>query len=234
MCLKVIDQGADDTTNAVVDPQLLRRKVADVETTTEHARGDHHPDAPPHPGNAAERRARSLVYQVPMPEPLRFLEPRETETRTMHALEEYGLHARQALRGHRAPRPHRHHLRLSGDGRGALPDGPLADRRNSTIRRWATCRRRCSSSAPAARSASTPCRPTPRSSASTSRTTPSRIQSLDQPCALCGAEQSLSRRGHPRRPRRHACSSAPTPTIARRGRPRGMAGPVGERKEAAE
>jgi alpha-D-ribose 1-methylphosphonate 5-phosphate C-P lyase len=32
-----------------------------------------------------------LVYQVPIPEPLRFLEPRETETRTMHALEEYGL-----------------------------------------------------------------------------------------------------------------------------------------------
>ena len=30
-------------------------------------------------------------YQVPIPEPLRFLEPRETETRKMHALEEYGL-----------------------------------------------------------------------------------------------------------------------------------------------
>src|SRR5258708_30875332 len=26
-----------------------------------------------------------LVYQVPIPEPLRFLEPRETETRKMHA-----------------------------------------------------------------------------------------------------------------------------------------------------
>ena len=32
-----------------------------------------------------------LVYQVPIPEPLRFLEPRETETRKLHALEEYGL-----------------------------------------------------------------------------------------------------------------------------------------------
>ncbi|NCX69747.1 MAG: carbon-phosphorus lyase, partial [Rhodobacteraceae bacterium] len=30
-------------------------------------------------------------YQVPIPEPLRFLEPRETETRKMHGLEEYGL-----------------------------------------------------------------------------------------------------------------------------------------------
>ena len=33
----------------------------------------------------------TLVYQVPIPEPLRYLEPRETETRTMHALEDYGL-----------------------------------------------------------------------------------------------------------------------------------------------
>src|SRR5258708_14407245 len=32
-----------------------------------------------------------LVYQAPTPEPMRFLEPRETETRRMHALEEYGL-----------------------------------------------------------------------------------------------------------------------------------------------
>jgi alpha-D-ribose 1-methylphosphonate 5-phosphate C-P lyase len=32
-----------------------------------------------------------LVFQVPIPEPLRFLEPRETETRKMHELEEYGL-----------------------------------------------------------------------------------------------------------------------------------------------
>ena len=32
-----------------------------------------------------------LVYQVPIPEPLRFLEPRESETRQLHALEEYGL-----------------------------------------------------------------------------------------------------------------------------------------------
>src|SRR6266567_3139884 len=41
-------------------------------------------DAPLHGGQV-------LVYQVPIPEPLRFLEPRETETRRMHALSEYGL-----------------------------------------------------------------------------------------------------------------------------------------------
>jgi alpha-D-ribose 1-methylphosphonate 5-phosphate C-P lyase len=32
-----------------------------------------------------------LVYQVPIPEPLRFMVPSEVETRTMHALEEYGV-----------------------------------------------------------------------------------------------------------------------------------------------
>lgn len=32
-----------------------------------------------------------LVCQVPIPEPLRWLEPRETQTREMHALREYGL-----------------------------------------------------------------------------------------------------------------------------------------------
>jgi alpha-D-ribose 1-methylphosphonate 5-phosphate C-P lyase len=37
------------------------------------------------------REGQILVYQVPIPEPLRFLEPRETETRKMHELEEYGL-----------------------------------------------------------------------------------------------------------------------------------------------
>ena len=32
-----------------------------------------------------------MVYQVPLPEPLRWLEPSEQETRTLHALEEYGI-----------------------------------------------------------------------------------------------------------------------------------------------
>ena len=37
------------------------------------------------------REGQTIVFQVPIPEPLRFLEPRETETRRMHALAEYGL-----------------------------------------------------------------------------------------------------------------------------------------------
>jgi alpha-D-ribose 1-methylphosphonate 5-phosphate C-P lyase len=87
--MKVIDQGADDTTNAVSIRKFFE-KTAGVETTTKTA------DAtviqtrhriPEEPMTAGQ----VLVYQVPIPEPLRFLEPRETETRKMHSLEEYGL-----------------------------------------------------------------------------------------------------------------------------------------------
>ncbi|SIO05420.1 alpha-D-ribose 1-methylphosphonate 5-phosphate C-P lyase [Rhodovulum sp. ES.010] len=87
--LKVIDQGADDTTNAVSIRKFFE-KTAGVATTTHTAEATviqtrHRiPEAP-----LTEEQI--LVYQVPIPEPLRFLEPRETETRKMHALEEYGL-----------------------------------------------------------------------------------------------------------------------------------------------
>jgi alpha-D-ribose 1-methylphosphonate 5-phosphate C-P lyase len=87
--LKVIDQGADDTTNAVSIRAFFSR-VAGVETTTDTANASiiqtrHRiPEMP-------LREDQILVYQVPIPEPLRYLEPRETETRRMHALEDYGL-----------------------------------------------------------------------------------------------------------------------------------------------
>ncbi|WP_104401115.1 alpha-D-ribose 1-methylphosphonate 5-phosphate C-P-lyase PhnJ [Vibrio penaeicida] len=87
--LKVIDQGADDTTNAVSIRQFFE-KVADADTTEETEQASiiqtrHRiPETPLSDGQI-------LVYQVPIPEPLRFLEPRETETRKMHALSEYGI-----------------------------------------------------------------------------------------------------------------------------------------------
>lgn len=87
--LKVIDQGADDTTNAVSIRKFFE-KTAGVATTTKTEEATiiqtrHRiPETPLTDGQV-------LVYQVPIPEPLRFLEPRETETRKMHALEEYGL-----------------------------------------------------------------------------------------------------------------------------------------------
>ena len=87
--LKVIDQGADDTTNAVSIRQFFAR-TAGVRTTTHTSEASiiqtrHRiPEAPLAEGQI-------IVYQVPIPEPLRFLEPRESETRQMHALEDYGL-----------------------------------------------------------------------------------------------------------------------------------------------
>jgi alpha-D-ribose 1-methylphosphonate 5-phosphate C-P lyase len=87
--LKVIDQGSDDTTNAVSIRKFFA-KTAGVETTTHTADATiiqtrHRiPETP-------LREHQVLVYQVPIPEPLRYLEPRETETRKMHALAEYGL-----------------------------------------------------------------------------------------------------------------------------------------------
>jgi alpha-D-ribose 1-methylphosphonate 5-phosphate C-P lyase len=87
--LKVIDQGADDTTNAVSIRKFFE-KTAQVATTEDTARASliqtrHRiPEEP-------LTEDQILVYQVPIPEPLRFLEPSEVETRKMHALEEYGL-----------------------------------------------------------------------------------------------------------------------------------------------
>lgn len=87
--LKVIDQGADDTTNAV-NIRRFFEKTAAVETTEATGQATiiqtrHRiPEEPLRDGQV-------LVYQVPQPEPLRSLEPRETECRKYHALEEYGL-----------------------------------------------------------------------------------------------------------------------------------------------
>lgn len=87
--LKVIDQGSDDTTNAVAIRSFFK-KTAGVATTTRTQEASviqtrHRiPEAQLQAGQV-------LVYQVPIPEPLRFLEPRETETRKLHGLADYGL-----------------------------------------------------------------------------------------------------------------------------------------------
>jgi len=87
--LKVIDQGADDTTNAVSIRKFFARvaHVATTEATAEASVIQTRHRIPERPLTDGQ----ILVFQVPIPEPLRFLEPRETETRTMHALEDYGL-----------------------------------------------------------------------------------------------------------------------------------------------
>jgi len=87
--LKVIDQGADDTTNAVSIRRFFAR-TAGVATTTHTAEATviqtrHRiPETP-------LREDQIIVYQVPQPEPLFRLEPSRVETRRMHALADYGL-----------------------------------------------------------------------------------------------------------------------------------------------
>ena len=87
--LKVIDQGADDTTNAISIRKFFQ-KTANVEVTevSKDATVIQTRHRIPETDLSDEQ---ILVYQVPIPEPLRFLEPSEPETRKMHALEEYGL-----------------------------------------------------------------------------------------------------------------------------------------------
>jgi len=87
--LKVIDQGADDTTNAVSIRRFFA-KTADVATTerTEDATIVQTRHRIPETPLAADQ---IVVFQVPIPEPLRWLEPRERETRRMHAYADYSV-----------------------------------------------------------------------------------------------------------------------------------------------
>jgi alpha-D-ribose 1-methylphosphonate 5-phosphate C-P lyase len=85
--LKVIDQGADDSVNAASIRKFIRR-VTGVRTTTETRAATliqtrHRiPEGPLAPHQL-------LVFQVPIPEPLRLVEPSERETRRMHAEADY-------------------------------------------------------------------------------------------------------------------------------------------------
>jgi alpha-D-ribose 1-methylphosphonate 5-phosphate C-P lyase len=85
----VIDQGADDTTNAVSIREFFK-SVADASTTEKTLDASIIQTRHRIP-EVTLKKGQILVYQVPIPEPLRFIEPRETETRKMHALREYGI-----------------------------------------------------------------------------------------------------------------------------------------------
>ena len=155
--LKVIDQGADDTTNAVSIRRFFaaRRRRGDHRG---HRRGDHHPDPPPDPGDsrcgrpdaglpgAAARTA--AAWSRARPRPGACTPRRNTACSTSRCT--------RTSPGTAASR----HRGLPGDGRRALPDGALAD---PQLRQPEDApRTRLSCSAPAARSASTRCRRTPR------------------------------------------------------------------------
>ena len=87
--LKVIDQGADDTTNAVNIRRFFERTAGVA--TTERTRDATVIQTRHRIPEAALTERQVLVYQVPMPEPLFRLEPRRVEAIRMHALAEYGL-----------------------------------------------------------------------------------------------------------------------------------------------
>jgi len=87
--LKVIDQGSDDTVNAVNIRRFFQR-TTNVEITTQTQAATliqtrHRiPEMP-------LTEDQIIIYQVPVPEPMQRLEPRERETRSLHGLAEYGL-----------------------------------------------------------------------------------------------------------------------------------------------
>ena len=87
--LKVIDQGADDTTNAVSIRRFFAR-TAGVRTTTRTAEASVIQTRHRIPEQALTEN-QVIVYQVPLPEPLAKLERSRAETRRMHGLAEYGL-----------------------------------------------------------------------------------------------------------------------------------------------
>lgn len=86
-CLKVIDQGSDESVNAVNIKKFVQM-TTDVTTTdfVEDAtiiQSRHRiPEVP-------LNKDQILVLQVPIPEPLRFVEPKEFVTKRLHAEKEY-------------------------------------------------------------------------------------------------------------------------------------------------
>lgn len=87
--LKVIDQGSDDTVNAVNIRRFFQNTTG-IETTTHTSEATVIQTRHRIPEKAMQE-GQILVYQVPVPEPMQRLEPQETETRKLHALAEYGL-----------------------------------------------------------------------------------------------------------------------------------------------
>ena len=87
--LKVIDQGSDDTTNAVNIRSFFARTagVATTERTEQATLIQTRHRIPERPLTEAQ----ILVYQVPQPEPLYKLEANRAETAKLHAYGEYGL-----------------------------------------------------------------------------------------------------------------------------------------------
>jgi alpha-D-ribose 1-methylphosphonate 5-phosphate C-P lyase len=181
--LKVIDQGADDTTNAVSIRVLP--KTAGVARRRPHARRDDHPDPPPHSRNAADRRPGA---GLPGADPRAAALSRAARDRDPQDARARGIrpHACEALRGHR---PHGHIATtyaypVKVEGRYVMDPSPTPKFDNPkmdmspALQLFGAGREKRIYAIP----------PHTAWSASISRITPSRSSSFEEPCALCGAE----------------------------------------------
>ncbi|MFZ7134214.1 MAG: alpha-D-ribose 1-methylphosphonate 5-phosphate C-P-lyase PhnJ [Eubacteriales bacterium] len=81
--IKVIDQGSDDSVNAVNIKKFIHL-CSDVETTTDTQEATLIQTRHRIPEDPLTNK-QILVFQVPLPEPLRVVEPREEITKQMHA-----------------------------------------------------------------------------------------------------------------------------------------------------
>jgi len=85
--LKVIDQGSDDSVNAVSIKKFIV-ECTDVQTTTRTEDASLIQTRHRIPEKRLQRH-QILIFQVPLPEPLRIVEPREEITKKMHAEMDY-------------------------------------------------------------------------------------------------------------------------------------------------
>jgi hypothetical protein len=132
--LKVIDQGSDDTVNAVNIRRFFQRTTG-VACHHGHDSGQHHPDPATAFPETPLHEGQILVYQVPVPEPMQHLEPLEVETRKHARSAGVRSDARQPLRRLGAFRPDRHHLRLPRAGQWPLHHGAVSPSPSSTTPR---------------------------------------------------------------------------------------------------
>jgi alpha-D-ribose 1-methylphosphonate 5-phosphate C-P lyase len=98
---KAIDQGADDSVNAVNMRSLVRRMAA-VETTTDAREATLIQTRHRVPEDPL-REDQILILQVPIPEPLERVEPRVSKARKMHAEKDYSkmwLHLYESIARH--------------------------------------------------------------------------------------------------------------------------------------
>lgn len=86
-CLKVIDQGSDESVNAISIKKLIQT-VSNVNITTKTSKATIIQSRHRIPEESLNKN-QILILQVPIPEPLRDVEPSEYETRLMHSKQQY-------------------------------------------------------------------------------------------------------------------------------------------------